>query len=425
MSDAARAAELNATERRVLDAVDEQWLRQTLAELVAIPSVGGAEDAAQEAVAHRLDAMGMDVDTWDMDLPALLGHPAASHEVPRSALRGVAGRTGGSGRSLLINGHVDVVPPGDPQRWSVDPWSATLRNGRIYGRGTCDTKGGLAAALAATRAVTTAGLSLGGALLVTSVGAEEDGGLGTLGTLLRGHRADAAVVVEPTGLQIAPVQAGALGFRLTISGKAAHGALRTSGVSAIDKLAPVLAALTRLEEERNAAFAHPAFAAHDLPLALSVGTLRAGDWPSTVADTLVAEGRYGIAPGEDVASARTAFAQAVAAAVAADPWLAKHPPRIEWVGGQFAAAETPADAPIVAALQACLADVSEAPAAVAGVPYGSDLRLLVNEGGIPGVLYGPGEMAQAHQTDEFVPVWQLLVAARSLALLIVRWCGAS
>lgn len=423
MSDAARAAALNPVERRVLEAVDEQWLLQTLGELVAIPSVGGEECLAQEAVARRLDEMGMDVDTWDMDLPALLRHPAACHEVPRSALRGVAGRTGGSGRSLLVNAHVDVVPAGDPGRWSVDPWSATLRNGRIYGRGTCDTKGGLAAALAATRAVMTAGPSLAGALLVTSVGAEEDGGLGTLGTLQRGHRAHAAVVVEPTGLQIARVQAGALGFRLTISGKAAHGALRTSGVSAIDKLAPVLSALTRLEEERNATFAHPAFAAHDLPLALSVGTLRAGDWPSTVADTLVAEGRYGIAPGEEVASARDALAQAVAAAAESDPWLAQHPPRIEWVGGQFAAAETPGDAPIVAALEACHAEVSGGPAAVVGVPYGSDLRLLVNQGGIPGVLYGPGEMAQAHQTDEFVPVWQLLVAARSLALLILRWCG--
>ncbi len=423
MPDPAGAAGLTSIERSVIDAVDDSWLLATLADLVKERSVAGAEDSAQRMVGGLMRDMGLDVDLWPIDIEALREHPAYSAEVERTAALGLAGSFGGEGRSLMLNGHVDVVPVGDESRWAHDPWMATRLDGNVYGRGTCDMKGGLAAALTAVRAVHRTGIELDGSVTVASVVGEEDGGLGTLATLDRGHRADAAVIVEPTCLAVAPVQAGAFGFRLTVTGAAAHGAMRTEGVSALMAAIPLFAALEDLERRRNDAFFDPLFAAYDTPLSLSIGTVRAGDWSSTVPETLIAEGRYGVAPGEDAADARRAFEAAIDEAAAAHPWLESHPPHVEWIGGQFHPATTDPGSAIVGAVRESHATITRQPAATTAVPYGSDLRHLVNTGGIPTVLYGPGDVRAAHRTDEYIPEAELTAAARSLALLIVRWCG--
>ncbi len=419
MSHPAGAAGLTPVERSVLDAVDRDWMLGLLADLVAIPSVGDAETPAQERLAAEMAAMGLDVDVWDIDMAALGTDTDYSAEVERDEALGVVGSWGGDGPTLMLNGHSDVVPVGDAGLWSTPPWAATLRNGRVYGRGTADMKGGLVCALAAVRAVRNAGVSPRTHTLVASVVGEEDGGAGTLAMLRRGHTADAAVVVEPTNGEVSPSQAGALGFRLTVSGAPAHGAVRNEGVSAIEKFEMVHAGLRALESRRNAAFADPLFAAYTIPLALSIGTLRAGEWSSTVPDTLVAEGRYGVGPAESVAEARRAFEEAVAAID--DAWLAANPVRVEWWGGQFHPAATEGGAPIIGAVAAAHEAVTGAVPAVTGVPYGSDLRLLVNRGAIPSVLYGPGDARIAHRADEFVPVSDLLDVARTLALLILRF----
>ena len=152
--------------------------------------------------------------------------------------------------------------------------------------------------------------------------------------------------------------------------------------------------------------------------------MRAGDWASSVPDTLVAEGRYGVAVGEDVAAARRAFEDAIARAAAADPWLAEHPPEVEWWGGRFDPAVTdPAD-PIVTVTASAAADVAGAASPVEGVTYGADMRLLVNVGGIPTVLFGPGDVRVAHMPDENVPIDDLLVAAQALVVTAVRRSAA-
>lgn len=423
MPDPAGATGLTDAERQAADAVEADWLIEALHTLVSIPSVGGAEDDAQAAVATLMRTLDLDVDQWSIDVADLATHPDYSAEIERKTAVGLVGRSGGAGRQLMFNGHIDVVPVGDASRWSFDPWAATPSGDMIYGRGTCDMKGGLASALAAVAAVHTAGIELDGSVSVASVVGEEDGGLGTLATLLRGHTADGAVIVEPTNLRMLPVQAGSLGFRLTVRGAPAHGALRTEGVSAITKAQPILTALAELEARRNQTVADQLFAEFEVPFALSVGTLRAGEWPSTVPDTLVAEGRYGMAPGESAAGAQAEFEEAIAAAAASDPWLTDHPPEVTWWGGRFLPAVTSVDADIVAALGSAHRDIVGATADIAGAPYGSDLRHLVNTGRIPSVLYGPGDPRIAHRADECVPVSDLIVAARTLAVLIVRWCG--
>ena len=164
-----------------------------------------------------------------------------------------AGRAAGgrrAGRDLLLNGHIDVVPVGDEAAWTTPPWDPAVRDGRVYGRGAVDMKGGLCCALFAAKAIRDSGVRLRGRLSVASVVGEEDGGTGTLATLLRGHTADGAVVVEPTRLRVVAAQAGSLMFRLVVHGLSAHGSVREEGVSAVEKFVPLFAALRRLEAER-------------------------------------------------------------------------------------------------------------------------------------------------------------------------------
>ena len=417
---------LTMLERRILEAIDFDGLLSTLADLIAIRSLDGEETPAQEYVAAFLDRMGLDADVWELDFDVLRNHPAFSAEVERPGALGVVGAMGedGGGRSLILNGHVDVVPAGDEANWHTPPWQATLASGRVYGRGSCDMKGGLACALHAARAIRDAGVRLQGRLLIESVVGEEDGGAGTLAAVLRGYRADGAVVVEPTEMAIAPAQAGALSFQVTVPGLSAHGCVREEGVSAIEKFIPIHQALIALEQARNQAAQDPLYARYRLPYALCIGRIEAGNWASSVAERLVFRGRYGIAPGEDLEEARRQFEQAVAQAARADPWLVDHPPAVEWWGGQFSPARIPVGHPLVETVGSAFAETTGAPARLEGVTYGSDMRLLVNEGKTPAVLFGPGDVRRSHKPDESVPVDELVTVTRTLALTAVRFCGA-
>ncbi|MGD9099313.1 MAG: ArgE/DapE family deacylase [Anaerolineae bacterium] len=416
---------MQAIERRVLEAIDVEGLLRYLCEIVALPSLGGQESAAQENVAAFMERCGLAVDLWELDFEGLRRHPAYSVEIQRErglGLVGVMGE-GAGGRDLILNGHIDVVPAGDEANWRYPPWQGTLDQGRVYGRGTVDMKGGLCCALFAAQALRDAGVRLKGRLMVQSVIGEEDGGVGTLAAILRGYRADGAVVVEPTELAVVPAQAGALNFRLTVPGLSAHGCVREEGVSAVEKFIPLYQALVALERERNRQAQDPLFARYELPYPLCVGTVRAGNWASTVPERLTCEGRYGVAVGEDLAAARRALEERVAQAAQADPWLRDHPPQVEWWGGQFAPARIPADHPLVETVCGAYNDVSGTPARVEGVTYGADMRLLVNEGRTPTVLFGPGDVRRAHKPDEYVSVDELVAAVRTLALVVMRFCG--
>jgi acetylornithine deacetylase len=440
-------AELSVIERRALDALDLDGMVALLRELIAIPSLDGEETPAQRRVAEWMSGEGLEVDSWSIDLEELSRHPDWCHEVDRDQALGVVGWYGDSaaggveavgpcpaaGRDLLLNGHIDVVPAGDEAAWTTPPWDPAVRDGRVYGRGAADMKGGLVCALFAVKAIRDAGVRLRGRLGVASVVGEEDGGTGTLAGILRGHAADGAVVLEPTRLQVVPAQAGSLMFRLVVRGLSAHGCVREEGVSAFEKSIPLLAALRRLEAERcGAADAgvapagdprSPLFARYRLPWPIEIGTVRAGDWASSVPDTLVAEGRYGVAVGEDLAAARQAFEAEIARVAATDPWMAEHPPEVQWWGGRFESAVTDHDDPIVTIVAAAATDITGSKAGLEGVTYGADMRLLVNVGGIPTVLFGPGDVRVAHMPDEHVPVGDLRAAAETLIVAGLRFCG--
>lgn len=422
-----RSGELPPGVADALAGVDEGGLVRLVTELVQQPTTTGSagESEGQHGLEARMRAIGMDTDLWSIDLPSTTGDPGfPGMEAPRDEAWGLVGEWGGSsGPTVVLNGHVDVVPAGSPDLWTVDPWAGTVRDGRIYGRGACDMKAGLACQLMAVDALRRSGIRLAGRVQLQSVVGEEDGGLGTFATLRRGHTGDLAVVCEPTSGRLVTATAGALTFRLTVPGRSVHASMRREGVDAVDKYLLVHAALRRLEAERNRD-AHPLMAGYTLPYPLSVGTLRAGDWPSSVPDVLVAEGRLGVALGEPVAAARDALECAVAEVCADDAFLTENPVRVEWFGGQFASGSVEASAPVAQLVSSAHARLHGSRPPVLGVPYGSDQRLLTG-GGIPTVLYGPGDVRHAHAPDESVPVDELVRVTRTLVLLIATACGVA
>lgn len=425
----------DALEQRVVDAVDVDALVADLTELVGLAAVGGSpgEAAIQRWGAASLRELGLGVDEWEVDLAVEAAQPDfPGMEVARDRLVAVVGTWPAADRragqsveevpGLVLCGHTDVVPVDDPARWRSDPFRLTLTDGVLTGRGTCDMLGGVAAVLAAVRALRASEVVLERPLAVHLVSGEEDGGVGAHATLRAGHGGSACLIAEPTDGAVVPANAGSLTFRLEVDGRAAHGSTRTTGESALDHLAPVQEALRRLERQRNAdrpdAFAHL-----DLVAPISIGIVRSGTWASTVPDLLVAEGRYGVLPGEPLDAARTAFEDALARVGEADGWLADHPVRVSWPGGAFASGALPPGHPLLQETVAAAAAVTGLRPRVEGAPYGSDLRHYAAHG-IPTVQFGPGELAQAHAVDESVRLDEVVACARAYAVLALRRCGA-
>lgn len=406
---------------------DRAWTVAVLRELVRIPSITGSEDAVQDAVAARLVEIGVTPERHFPDPATAAADPDwPGAEMPRGSLPIVVGRLGRpGGRRLLLVGHVDVVPPGDPSTWTVDPWAGEIRDGRLYGRGACDMKGGVAAILAAMRALGASGQEgrLAGEVVAVFVPSEEDGGQGMLAAIRAGIVGDAAVITEPTALDVVIAHAGAITFRLTVPGRAAHASKRREGISALDNLMVLVRALEADEAERNAAETDPLMTALGLPYPTIIGTVSGGDWASTVMDRVVAEGRYGVKLGQTWRDAERDLRRCIERACAADAFLAEHPTKVELTGGRFSSARIASDHPLVVGLAAAAESVTGRRPARLGEPYGADMRLLVNEGRTPTVIFGPGDVAVAHAADEFVPVDEVIDCARVLGAWVVRELG--
>jgi acetylornithine deacetylase len=420
-------AELTTAEARVLSAVDEEWVLDRLSRMIALPSVGGtpAESEVQHLLAGWLEELDCAVDRWPIDLTEAATAPdAPGQEVERTEAWGVVGTLAGAENgvpALVFSGHTDVVPPGDRALWPADPFVPWVADGAVHGRGACDMKAGVVASLAALAAVRTAGVRLVRPVALHGVVGEEDGGLGAWATLRRGHLGDVCVIPEPTAQAVVTAHAGALTFRLEVSGRSAHAAYRDQGVSAVELFSFVHAGLLEFEAERQRD-ADPRFHDTPFPYGLSIGRVQAGDWASSVPDLLVADGRYGVRLGEPVRTARAALEDRLAAICAAHPWLAEHPVRLTWTGGTFASGELPPGHPLLPAVREAVADADGGQLPERAIAAGSDLRLYA-AAGVPTLHYGPGDLHLAHGPRESVPLAEVVTAARAFALLTLRSCG--
>ena len=415
------------TEASITPSVDVGRLVEDLRALVRIPSVTGSEEAVMAWAADALRALGLRVEELMPDPAAIRADPAwPGEEMSRSSLPVVIGRAGrAGGRRVILSGHLDVVPPGDPGTWTTDPWDAEVRDGRLFGRGACDMKGGVASILAAVRALGAGGDldRLDGELIVVLVPSEEDGGQGTLAAIRAGATGDLAIITEPSNLDVVVAHAGAITFRLTVPGRAAHASQRREGVSALDKLFVLTKALEADEARRNAAETDPLMTAIGLPYPTIIGIVGGGEWASTVLDRVTADGRYGVRLGQSPVEAEAELRAAIADACAGDEFLRDHPATVEITGGRFGSARVPSDHP----LPAGLADVAEAVTgrrpALLGEPYGADMQMFVNHGDTPCVIFGPGDVRVAHSADESVPLDEVEACARVLAVWVLRELG--
>jgi acetylornithine deacetylase len=411
-------AEIDRTRGELID-----WLGQ----LIRIPSVTGGEGPAQAFVVDALRALDLPVDVWELDARELEGrHGYGQTDLDYAGRPNMVARLAGTGggRSLILNGHVDVVPIEDPALWTRDPWSGEVIDGRVYGRGASDMKASLASMLWALRALR-ATTRLRGDVLFESVVDEESTGNGTLATLARGYLADAAIVGEPTSLDLVPGHQGLFWFRLSTPGISAHGAYRTRGVNAIEKASALYWGLRELEGRRNrgervARYQH-LFEHVDVAAPISVGRLAAGHWPGTVPDLAVLEGRFGVWLGETVEQAKAELAAEVQRLADEDPFLREHPPTLEFFGANGDSAILALDHPFAVVVGDVLRGVNPGYRVWAQTP-GNDLRHMIAHG-VPCVMVGPGDDPLSHTANESADVELIVQAAKFYAHLALDWCG--
>jgi acetylornithine deacetylase len=265
-----------------------------LAALVAVPSITGHERAIQDEIANRMEGDGLEVRRFEPDPEELRADPDfPGVEVDHDSFPVVAGHldSGRPGPRILLVGHVDVVPPGEPKTWTSPAFEPDVRNGLLYGRGACDMKGGVVAILETMRLLSDMDIVQRGEVVAVAVPAEEDGGAGSLAAIRAGYTGDYCVIAEPTNLEVVIAHAGAITFTLDVPGKAAHASMRREGVSALDKLTYLIAALADDERLRNEDETDPRMRAIGLPYPTIIGQVEGGNWASTVMDQVVAHGR--------------------------------------------------------------------------------------------------------------------------------------
>ena len=393
---------------------------------IHLPSLANNEGPVQELIAKKLSSFDLHVDHVPIYFETIKEHPAFYDDgfSPDSRYNIVGSwNNNGNGRSLILNGHVDVVPTGPQENWDGSPWSGSINKDRIYGRGACDMKAGLISGIYAVKILKESGFKPNGSVQIQSVVGEESGGCGTLTNIVKGYTADGAIILEPTSLSICPIQSGALTFRIIINGRATHAATRWEGISAIEKFELVHQAILGLEKDRHKLFQVKYYENPNRVAPINIGTIHSGDWHSTVPDKLTAEGRLGVFPGESAQEARNSLESTIKKIAAEDPWLKNSPPVLKWINGQYESGKTPIEHPLVKTLKSCHESVSNKRAKLEGATYGSDLRLFTNHAKIPAVLYGPGDVRLAHSANEYVEIQDVMRSVEVIANFIVQWCG--
>ena len=429
----------------VVEAVEasRDGLQSLLRDLIAFRTESQAKEATHypgearrciDYVSDFLSALGFEIEGWDVGPSATFdAHPVLVARLPGS----------GDGRSLAFNGHVDVVPVGDRSSWSEDPFGGAIVDGRLYGRCATDMKGGLAAAMWAMKVALEQGLRPRGDIMFHVVSDEEVVGNGTREIVERTPPADITLSVEPTELRLCAAEGGLVHFRIEVDGVEAHASTRHlsvhaggkggGGVNAVEKMVKLIVALQELERQWANTKSHPILPAGFDTLSPAIivggpgggsdGRLNLFSNAGTTPNYCSVEYNMWFYPDESFEVVCAAVEDHVAAVCRTDPWLREHPPRFTWKVGHiyFPPLDVPLEHPAVRTLADCLESVGLDP-----VPQGfgaaSDLAWY-GEQKLPGIICGPGRLAQCHVVDEYLETRQLVRAAQVYALMVSGWCG--
>ena len=430
-----------------------------LREFVRIPSLTGEEGEAQKYLAAILEKAGAKVVMEEPDVAAMFEKYPHIAQYPThwqhdlilpyedlptmeglksSGLESVLNYNGrpnvvgqfkgtGGGRSLILNGHVDTVTVEPRDEWSYDPFGAEIDNGCMFGRGTSDMKGGLLAGILAMVYLTEAKVQLRGDVTVESVVNEEHAGNGTLDLVRRGYSGDGAIVLEPTSNEVAVSHAGGLYWQLNVPGRARPPGARWSGhtlegVSAIEKLPVVIDALLNLEKSYNSKPSDDPMEEGRAAFSMVIGRVSGGHYETVSASEVVLRGGAYFSPvAGDIQEVMASMSAVIDKANDQDDFLRDNPARLQFLHHDDSMRQSQ-QIPLAVALCHVLED-RDARSNIGAGPFACDARHLVNQGGIPTVIFGPGSITQAHRPDEHIVVEEFLECIEHLIAFITSWCN--
>jgi acetylornithine deacetylase len=411
---------------RILEAVDAAFDAQLTftQDLVKHPSLRTREGSAQDLMHAAMAGRGLEMDRWELDADDLSAHEGyGPTTVSYAGMTNVVGTyrpASEQGRSLILNGHIDVVPEGPSESWSRYPWDAPIIDGWMYGRGAGDMKAGLAANLFAFDAVRAAGFEPAGRIHFQSVVEEECTGNGSLSALMRGYRADAVIIPEPEEDMLVRANVGVLWFRVRVTGNPTHPREMGTGFNAIDAAYTAISALREVEEKWNADRGqHRYFEDLDHPINFNFGGIQGGDWPSSVPAWCEFDVRAAIYPGIPAEQAWAELQDCLAS-------LGRGPDPINAVGVKTGFFSEGYVLEPGSAAEAMLERTHEQ-------VYGSELKSFTTPGYLdgrvftlyadtPALVYGPVSES-IHGFDERVSVESIRRITKSIALFIAGWCG--
>jgi acetylornithine deacetylase len=414
---------------RILHAVDAGFDAQIdfTRELVRKPSLRGQEATAQDFMAAGFRDHGFEVDRFKLDPDLLMDQPGFS---PVSVSYDNAWSVVGSwrprapkGRSLIINGHVDVVPTGPADLWTYPPFDPVIDGDWMYGRGAGDMKSGTAAMIFAMAALRRAGVMPAGTVHMESVIEEECTGNGALSCMVRGYDGDVVLIPEPSDAHLMSAQVGVVWMQVTVRGIPVHVSVAGTGQNAIEACTPLFAALHDLEAEWNRSDAkHVAFAEVEHPLNVVVSKIEGGDWTSSVPSWCRFDVRVGLYPDIEVGEIQRQLEACLANTARDHPFLSNNPPSVEWHGFLAPGYVLRGGDDAQRILEAAHRRVFDQPLSRVAFTGLTDARFRGLYGTAPGLVYG-ARAENIHGIDERVSLESIRELTQAMALFIADWCG--
>lgn len=396
-----------------------------LKQTINFPTTVGQEGEAQLFYAKKLEDLGMEMDVFETNLDEIKSKfdIVTSRKTFKGSpmVMGYQKGTGG-GNSLILCGHLDVVPASE--HWKHNPFCAVQEGTRIYGRGACDMKAGVVSNYMVAKLLQENHVKLKGDLIMQYCIDEETGSAAVVGACAKGIKADGLIVTEPTNRMILTGTIGATWFRIKVKGKAAHASRAYTGVNAVEKAFLIYNGLKELEKRRAENIESEYYREKYMPYCINVGTFCAkGATVSTVPDLAVLEGRFGFSPTETLQDVRDMIEHVIDEACAEDKWLAQNRPEAELFGASWYGAEVPKNNPLLCILRENCNEVYQQETVLNVATYCSDGAQMQHWLGIPSITFGPGDIAQAHGDDEYVEIEELILVQKALIATILDWCG--